>query len=121
MQGNIAISGLTAAGKTTHARLLEIEFGLKYVSGSSILLDRGGVGRQVPPDFWISPSGMHLVSRIVELEVDEALRDAEASSAETVFDCRSLAWLARNPLLTIWLESSRDSRIRKAIVSLGRH
>ncbi|MGA2896392.1 MAG: hypothetical protein ABSE27_02195, partial [Acidobacteriaceae bacterium] len=37
--GNICISGLTAAGKTTHSHLLAGEFGLTYVSGSQIQLN----------------------------------------------------------------------------------
>ena len=33
---NVCISGLTAAGKTTHSHLLAGEFGMTYVSGSQI-------------------------------------------------------------------------------------
>ncbi len=36
---NIAFAGLTAAGKTTHARRLAADLGYRYVSATDILLE----------------------------------------------------------------------------------
>jgi cytidylate kinase len=118
---NVAITGLTAAGKTTHARITMTEFTLGYVSGSTILLEKAGFTADTSGDFWLSATGQDLSHRIIELGIDEALRDAEMARDETVFDCRSLPWLAHNSILSIWLESSLESRVWKAIVSYGRN
>ena len=50
---NIVISGLTAAGKTTHALLLAQELGYRYISATAIIADLAGVSRdEVGPGFW---------------------------------------------------------------------
>lgn len=38
---NVVICGLTAAGKTTHAKLLSKELGFTYVSGTATLAYAG--------------------------------------------------------------------------------
>jgi adenylate kinase family enzyme len=38
MIGKVIVSGLTAAGKTTHARLLADEFGIRSVHYTDLLL-----------------------------------------------------------------------------------
>lgn len=114
---NIAITGLTAAGKTTHALITQAEFKLGYVSGATLLLEKVGISKDVPSDFWISPAGHTLSQQATEFNLDETLRDEEISLNNTIFDCRSLPWLTRSPILSIWLESSLDSRTWKAMVS----
>ena len=50
---NIAISGLTAAGKTTHAKILAAELEYSYVSATEIMADMLGINRsEVGPGFW---------------------------------------------------------------------
>ena len=117
---NIVIAGLTAAGKTTHARLTVAEFGFGYVSASTILREKAGFKDEPPSDFWLSAEGQALSRRIIELGIDEALQKAEDARDETVFDCRSLPWLVTHPILSIWLESSLESRVWKAIISQGK-
>ncbi len=49
---NVIISGLTAAGKTTHCELMESRFGLRRVSAADALLQAGGLAppwtREIP-------------------------------------------------------------------------
>jgi len=116
---NVAITGLTAAGKTTHSHITIKEFGFGYVSASTILREKAGLTGEPSADFWLSPKGQALTQKIIELGIDEALRDKEEASEFTIFDCRSLPWLTRRPILSIWLESSLESRVYKAIVSHG--
>lgn len=49
--GSVCISGLTAAGKTTHSHLLAGEFGLIYVSASQIQLNFLGLSPRDCPEF----------------------------------------------------------------------
>jgi hypothetical protein len=48
---NIAFAGLTAAGRTTHARLLAEQLGYEVVSATTIILDILGV-RANPEQIW---------------------------------------------------------------------
>lgn len=116
---NIAITGLTAAGKTTHARITQAEFGLEYVSASTVLRRMAGFEDEPSNDFWISRDGQALTQRMIELGIDEVLQNMEDICDGVIFDCRSLPWLARNAILSIWLESSLDSRVWKGMVSQG--
>lgn len=116
---NIAITGLTATGKTTHSKITVAQFGFNYVSASSILRRQAGLSGEPPADFWLSTPGIELSRRIIELGIDELLREAEDTGDQTVFDCRSLPWLAKSEMLSLWLESSIESRVWKALVSHG--
>ena len=113
----VVISGLTAAGKTTHAKLLCQEYGLKYVSASQILLKVAGLDPEQPPDFWVTPEGRQISRRISWVQIDDEFRRLESESDDTVFDCQSLPWLCSRECFNIWIDSSRDSRVMKALVS----
>lgn len=115
--GNIIISGLTAAGKTTHARLLAQEFGLQYVSASQTTLRLAGQTTRHPLDFWVRGEGFRVAKSVPWRKVDQELCRLEASHDQRVFDCLSLPWLHSRPGLVIWLESSLPSRVMKATVS----
>jgi cytidylate kinase len=52
---NIAFAGLTAAGKTTHARRLAADLGYRYVSATDILLEILQV-RDPGADLWFTSS-----------------------------------------------------------------
>ena len=55
MSKRIFISGLTAAGKTTHSKLLCKEHQLEYISASGQLLHELNVDTTaISGDFWIS-------------------------------------------------------------------
>ncbi len=114
---NVIISGLTASGKTTHAKLLAQEYGLEYISASQILLKMAGLTTQQPLDFWVTPQGLQLSKQAPWSEVDEQFCRMEATYNEAIFDCLSLPWLHTKKCMVIWLESSLESRLMKAIVS----
>ena len=115
--GNVIISGLTAAGKTTHATLLARHYDLHYLSASQTMLKLAGLVACQSPDFWVTEEGMGLGRRVTWNQVDEEIRRFEGQSRQTVFDCLSLPWLHRQKSFVIWLESSLSSRVTKAIVS----
>lgn len=116
---NIAFAGLTAAGKTTHARRLALELGYDYVSATEILLEMLGID---------DPSGQVWFRRLEEIqaargdgavdaELEERLVSISRSCQRTVFDTWALAWIGDDPLVRIWIESDLDSRVRKCLVS----
>jgi len=120
-RANIAISGLSCSGKTTHARLLAVTFGYDYVSASSQLLQ--DLGLPTGRDSW----------RRNQIEID-ALRSSD--DADRALDARIVALAQRDepavfdswalpyiydgdrPLLRVRLESSlkaRAIRLRMAV------
>ena len=83
MKSNIAITGLTAAGKTTHAKISASEFGLEYFSASDLLRSIGKCTDDCASDFWVSPKGLSLIEQVDNLGIDNALTDAEDSKDKT--------------------------------------
>jgi|GEM_PF-58175 len=116
-RGNICISGLTAAGKTTHSHLLAGEFGLTYVSGSQIQLNFMGVSPIQSKDFWITDEAKRYWNEKEFARIDSELLRLEGISQGYVFDTSTMPWRHRKPALCIWLRSDLKSRITKAIVS----
>ena len=115
--GNVCISGLTAAGKTTHSLLLAGEFGLTFVSGSQVRLFQSGVFPIQQKDFWLTAEGKSLWREEVFERVEVELLRLELLSTGYVFDTFTMPWLHKAPALCIWLESNIDSRAIKSIVS----
>ncbi|MBI2174554.1 MAG: hypothetical protein HYU33_05100 [Candidatus Omnitrophica bacterium] len=114
---NIIISGLTAAGKTTHSKILAERFRLRYVGASMLALGRKNIDPQeISPDYWLTDEGISLLHDVGP-DIDQALLELESDGVQTVFDCFFLPWLRHRPALCIWLESDFESRILKAIVS----
>ena len=116
-RGNVCISGLSAAGKTTHAHLLAGEFGLTHVSGSQIQFSFMGLSPVQPRDFWISSAAKALWNREQFERIDTELLRLEATGEGYIFDTSTMPWRHRRPALCIWLESSMESRVIKSIVS----
>ncbi|HZS42602.1 MAG TPA: hypothetical protein VFA52_00020 [Candidatus Paceibacterota bacterium] len=119
----IFISGLTAAGKTTHAKLLASNYNLQYVSASNILLKRANINTStLSKGFWVSPAASALQSqrssdRSIDIWVDQQMIEAAAYTRDAIFDSWGMPWLSAEPGLRIWLESSILSRWWKAIIS----
>lgn len=118
-KSNIAITGLTASGKTTHSHLIVEEFGLSYTSASTILREKAGYKGAPDSRFWLTSEGHRLANKAIELGIDEELKEKEHRTDFTVFDCRTLPWLAKNQIFSIWIESSIESRVYKAYISHG--
>ena len=117
MGENIIISGLTAAGKTTHCHLLAGEFNLQYVSASQVLLSLLHKCPVQARDFWGSAEGRAAWSSPEALQVDELLLRIEADRRGLVFDTLMMPWVHRRAAFVIWLESSLPSRVMKSIAS----
>jgi cytidylate kinase len=114
---NVIISGLTAVGKTTHCKLLAREYGLVHMSASQVKLKLSGLSTEQPPDFWVTSTGLELTGGTHWADVDDEFRRIESTRDNMVFDCLSLPWLHIRECMTIWLESSLESRTMKAVVS----
>jgi len=119
---NVAFAGLTAAGKTTHARLLAHELGYGYVSATEVMLEILRLDAATE-DVWLERFGEIQAARegdAADAELDRRLLELAASRQCTVFDTWALAWLAPGPMVRVWIESDPSSRARKCLVSQTR-
>jgi cytidylate kinase len=118
---NIAFAGLTAAGKTTHARRLSAGLGYDYVSATEILfeiLEMHDPGAHP----WFTQMDAISAARdgdAVDDELEARLVNLARTCDRTVFDSWALAWICPVPVVRIWIESDLPSRTRKCLVSLG--
>lgn len=116
---NIAFAGLTAAGKTTHARLLAAQLGYEYVSATDILLEI--LGHSGPREsVWFTHFEEIEKARdgwAADIELEHRLIELCRTRERTVFDTWALAWIGPDPLLRVWIESDLPSRTRKCYVS----
>jgi ADP-ribose pyrophosphatase YjhB (NUDIX family)/cytidylate kinase len=121
LRANIAITGLTAAGKTTHALLLSSALGYDYSSASEVLLGKVGMSPG-NNDRWVNDMAQ-IERRRADGSADRFVDDqllASASECEgTVFDSWFLPYLYRSeqPLVSIYLDSDLESRAMKCLVS----
>lgn len=116
---NIAFAGLTAAGKTTHARRLSQELGYEYISATDILLQILGI-QESGDQIWFSRLDEIHAARddhAVDAELEGRLLQLSQTRQRTVFDTWALAWIGDDPLVRIWLESDLPSRTRKCVIS----
>ncbi len=120
----VIISGLTAAGKTTHSHLVAKEFGFSYISGSSLLIEKyQGKTAKHPLDYWITDESFALDKERMknpsqDVEIEKSLINVlENKDENIIFDTWALPWESQYPALRIWLESSIKSRSLKALVS----
>jgi mutator protein MutT len=121
LRPNIAITGPTAAGKTTHALLLSTALGYDYVSASEVLLHKVGLSKG-NNDRWVTDMEQIEAQRsdgAADRAVDDELLARAARSEGTVFDSWFLPYLYDNtqPLLRIYLTSDLESRTLKCRVS----
>jgi cytidylate kinase len=119
---NIAICGLSAAGKTTHAKLLERELGYRYVSGTGALARMLNIPIMQDPPAWMDIA--EAVARVrrddTDLNLEEHLVELESTRTGQIFDVWALPWTSQNKrLVRIWLESTAISRALKCYVSQG--
>jgi cytidylate kinase len=122
MHKNILISGLTAAGKTTHAKILAAELEYSYVSATEVMADMLGIDRrEVGPGFWQKYGDA--IARVrdttdLDRELDNQLTAMAAEEQKLVIDAWALPWLIPQEIcISIWIESDHPSRTLKAAVS----
>ncbi|RKR87278.1 cytidylate kinase [Micromonospora pisi] len=116
----IIISGLTAAGKTTHTALLADELRYDRLHITDLLLQEldGGQGSSV--GVWF-----HRMAEIESLRdggdaddrVDNILRESMLRHDDLVVDAWALPWYSSGEAIRIWIGSDRLSRAWKCAVS----
>ena len=119
---NIVISGLTAAGKTTHSRLLAAFLDYEYVSATELVMAIAGIKNTTTDRVWFRGDAKvrkALTSIETAKELTRQLTELAASKRHVVFDSWGLAWAFDGPLVKIWIESDRLSRSWKCYVSQG--
>lgn len=108
----IIISGLTAAGKTTHGRLIADVLRIPYVSGSAMLAEL--VGKPGP---WTPEVDRARTEGAIDRELDLLMLETFNASKDGVFDAWALPWLSDSDAIRVWIESDLESRVRKAMVT----
>jgi cytidylate kinase len=115
---SIVISGQPAIGKTTVAKGLAKEFGLKYLSGGDVLkeLAKEQGFHTLGDDWWDTPEGMTFLNqRTTNPEfdkiVDEKLKELFYKGG-MVITSYTLPWLVNNGI-KIWLAGSLENSAKR--------
>ena len=115
----IIVSGFTAAGKTTHARLLATALGWRYI-GMSQIRSLCVPGSATEREEWVEGGDVRRAANIsLDLEMDHRLKDhIDRLEIPVVVDAWLQPWLCELSNATrVWLGSDFDSRVLKARVS----
>jgi cytidylate kinase len=94
----IAVSGLHGSGRSTHAKRLAEEFGLRYVSSGTIF-------RQMAEERGLTLEEMSKL-------IDERARE-ESRKGGVVVDATLSGWMCEDPDLRIFLTTPLEARIRR--------
>jgi cytidylate kinase len=125
---HLCVYGLSAAGKTTHAKLLAQQLEMDYVSASQLMFDEIGYKDPGQQDTWTvhSPELSHArESGLVDEAVNQQLMERAESSLPAVFDSWTLPYIARSSdflrktVFFLQLESDLSSRALRCLVSHG--
>lgn len=120
-QPNIAFAGLTAAGKSTHAKILAEQLGYRYVSATQTILDILGMDEN-PDRVWFANYDKIEKAREgdqVDIELEARMTDVANKRGGLILDTWAMAWAydGSTPMVRLWIESDEDSRTRKCYVS----
>lgn len=114
MKKSVIISGPQAIGKTTIAKGLAKEFGMKYLSGGDILKELASEqGFQTKgDDWWDKPDGMKFLSQrqkdpTFDKKVDQKLKDL-FMQGDLVITSYTLPWLVYDGI-KLWLAGSQHN------------
>jgi cytidylate kinase len=116
----VVLSGRTAAGKSTHGRLLARDLEMPYVSATQILarLVAERTGSRLEQRWQPSLDRARGADSTIDDDLDAEMTGLFSGSSEGVFDACLLPWVAPDvPAVRVWLESDFPSRLRKCVVS----
>lgn len=121
MLRSVIISGPPAIGKTTIAKGLAKEFGLKYLSGGDVLKEMAteqGFNTE-KDDFWDTDAGMSFLSirkgnPEFDKEVDEKLKKIFLTE-DVIITSYTLPWLVKEGV-KIWLAGSQENSAKRMTV-----
>ncbi len=116
----VVVSGMTAAGKSTHGALLAQDLGLRYVSATELLarIVAQRVGGPVQQRWQPSLDAARGQDESIDDELDRALSERLREPEGGVFDACLLPWVEpRHAAVNVWIESDLPSRLRKCVVS----
>lgn len=117
----ISVFGLTASGKTYHAKSLADKFGLTYLSGSDYLLQSAGI-HPLHPHFWVSEEGEQFTERrkrdlSIDKRADDQLLADAYNGTDLVIDSWAVPWLYAGNLFRIYLVADLRERALRAYQS----
>lgn len=118
---NIGFAGLTAAGKTTHSKLLAQVLGYEYISATEILLDLAQVRTDSQHAWFTSYDAIEKAREgdRVDKQLEEAISLCLQRKNGLVIDSWAMAYIYPGPMIRIWIDSDIPSRMRKCYVSQG--
>ena len=118
MSKSVIISGQPAIGKTTVAKGLATEFGLKYLSGGDVLKELAEEQgfHTSGDDWWDTPEGMTFLNQRktnqeFDKKVDEKLKELFYKGG-VVITSYTLPWLV-NDGIKIWLSGSQENSAKR--------
>lgn len=119
-KNKVLISGWTAAGKTTHARLVAAELGWAYLDMSPVMRELTAVSGS--RDWTPEQDDIRRRNRAIDIEADRRMLEMVSSGSSIVVDAWLQPWLYRSAsAVRLWLGSSRAARTKKCAVSGLRH
>jgi cytidylate kinase len=119
---NVAFAGLTAAGKTTHARLVAAQLGYEYISATDLMLRLVGLDSVPSAGVWFTHFEQLERARAddrIDDELERQLTDLASTRQGIVFDTWALPWISDVEMVRVWIESDHRSRSWKCFVSQG--
>ncbi|KKQ41551.1 MAG: Cytidylate kinase [Microgenomates group bacterium GW2011_GWC1_37_8] len=119
----LAIAGLTASGKSYHAKRLSKKFNLEYFEASKLLIQSMSIQNSEVDHFWISKQAQQLIysrnqSHQYDLDTDKALMELAENKDNFIIDSWILPWLyKKKDLIKIYLLASAEAKTEMAYLS----